>query len=356
MTIASAAVLAVSGLFRAYLAITADRVSLLTVLPAHGEMGTYNDMAAGRYIDTSSGPLYPVFLMFMRLFYSDGGLRAVFLIQGMAIVLCAAAAGVTASRLSNRTAGMAALLFVSIYPTFIIYGLVTLPVVFCIMVVFLMMLVLTADTGDGKWDVPGSAVSGILGAAALLLHPVMVFLLPGLIAAVKKRILMLSVLLLLVVPWGVRNSVMEGRPVPLYEPAAYGVMDITAHTGGDGWKVIDNFYFNISFFMKKSLERAHMPVIFGNRTTNSHILEYSFVVAAIIGLYGLIRYAGRNRSGTLFPVMAYALLTIILTRYETRTRVVLEPLLIVYASILSGKLIGRPGREVPLPEPADDQG
>ena len=53
--------------------------TLLAVFPAQGEMGAYNDMAAGRYIDTSSGPLYPVFLMFMRLFSAkEAGFKAFF--------------------------------------------------------------------------------------------------------------------------------------------------------------------------------------------------------------------------------------------------------------------------------------
>ena len=339
LTATTTAVLAAAALYRIWLAVTADRVSILAVLPAHGEMGAYNDMAANRYIDTSAGPLYPFFLMFVRLFSADGGLRAVFAIQGCAIVLCAAAAGVIAARLSNRTAGMAALLLVCIYPVFIVYGLVTLPVVFCVTVVFLMMLVLSADTGDGTWDTPGSVISGILGAAALLLHPVMIYLLPGLFASVRKRLLMASVLLLLVLPWGIRNSVIAGRPVPVYESTAYELTAGDMVRLGDGWKIVEGLYFNASFLMKKSLERTHMPVIFGNRATNNHLLKYAFSAAALLGLAGLIRYSGRSHLRTLLPAISYAILTILLIRYSTRHRVILEPALLIYAGIAAGGII-----------------
>ena len=357
MNVTASAVLAAAAAYRIYLAVTADRVSILTILPAHGRMGTYNDMAANRYIDTVTGPLYPVFLMFMRLFYQDGGFRAVFVIQGLVIVLCAAFAGMIATRLSNRTAGMAALVIVSAYLSFILYGLVSLPVVFCILIVFLMMLVLSADTGDGEWDTPGSVVSGILGGAALLLHPVMIYLLPGLFAAVRKRMLMASVLLLIVAPWGVRNSVLAGRPVPVYESAAYETGGGESVRSGSGWKVIDDLYFNVSFLMKKSLERAHMPVLFGNRATNRHLLEYSFVFVALTGLAGLIRYSGRNNLRPMLPTLSYIILTILLTRYTARSRVLFEPLLLVYASILIGESLGKVGKRrsgEPVPEPADD--
>lgn len=353
---AALATLAAAAAYRVYLAVTADRVSILAVLPAHGEMSAYNGMAADRYIDTATGPLYPVFLMFVRLFYQDGGLRALFIIQGLTTVLCAAAAGVIASRLSNRTAGMAALLLVSAYPAFVIYGLVSLPVVFCIMTVFLIMLVLSADSCDGRWDTPGSVISGILGAAALLLHPMMIYLLPGLLAAVRRRLLMASILLLLIVPWGVRNSVMTGRPVPVYEFSAYQLTAGETVRNSDGWKVIDSLYFNISFIMKKSLERTHMPVIFGSRTTNNHILQYAFVAAALLGLTGLIRYSRRSHLRAILPVMTYTLLTILLTRYTTRTRVFFEPLLLVYASILIGESVGKLRGGEPRPEPVDDTG
>ena len=361
MNVTALAALAAAAIYRVYLAVTADRVSILTVLPAHGEMGAYNGMAADRYIDTVTGPLYPVFLMLMRLFYRDGGLRAVFIIQGLVIVLCAAFAGVIAARLSNRASGLAALLLVSLYPAFVIYGLVCLPVVFCILTVFLMMLVLSADSGDGGRDTPGSVISGVLGAVALLLHPVMIYLLPGLFAAARRRLLMASVLLLLIVPWGVRNSVIAGRPVPVYEFSAYQLTTGETALSGD-WKVIDGLYFNLSFIMKKSLERSHMPVIFGSRTTNNHLLQYAFVVAALFGLTGLIRYYGRSNLRTLLPVMTYAILTILLTRYTTRTRVIFEPLLLVYASILvgeslwklgRGESLGKGRREELRPEPAN---
>lgn len=333
MNVAAAAALAASAAYRIYLALTADRISVFRILPAHGEMGTYNDMAANRYIDTVTGPLYPFFLMFIRFFNADGGFRAVFVIQGLAIVLCAASAGVIASRLSSRTAGLAALVIVSAYLPYILYGLVSLPVVFCILIVFLMMLVLSADKGDGEWDTPGSVVSGILGGAALLLHPVMIYLLPGLFAAVKKRMLMASIILVIVVPWGVRNSVMAGRPVPVYESTAYELSGGETVRSVSGWKVIDNVYFNVSFIMKKSLERAHMPVLFGKRSTNKHVLEYAFVLAALLGLAGLIRYSDKKQSRMLLPTASYVILTMLVTRYTTRSRVILEPALLIYAGL-----------------------
>jgi hypothetical protein len=339
MNATAGAVLAVAAIYRIHLAVTADRISVFTILPAHGEMGTYNYMAANRYIDTVTGPLYPGFLMFMRLFDQDGGFRAVFVIQGLVIVLCAAFAGIIATRLANRKAGMAALVIVSAYLSYILYGLVSLPVVFCILIVFLMMLVLSADNGDGEWDTPGSVISGILGATALLLHPVMIYLLPGLFAAVRKRMLMASILLVIVVPWGVRNSMLAARPVPVYESTAYELAGMETVRTGSGWKVVDDLYFNVSFLMKKSVERAHMPILFGKRDTNKHVLEYTFVIVALLGLTGLIRYSDRSQIRTLLPTASYVILTLLITRYTTRSRVIFEPALLIYAGITVGGIL-----------------
>ena len=356
LTVPAAVVLAASAVYRVILALTADRVSILTVLPGQGEMGSYNDMAANHYIDISTGPLYPLFLMFIRLISEGRGLRPVFAIQGCAIVLSAAAAGIIAARLSNRSAGLAALVLVSGYPAFIMYGLVTLPVVFCVTVVFLLMLVLTSDSRDGAWDVPGSVMSGILGAVALLLHPAMIYLLPGLFAAVRKRLLMASILILLVAPWGVRNCIIAGRPVPVYELRAYEITVKPALWLADGWKPVKHLYFNASFLMKKSLERAHMPVLFGNRAANNHVLQYSFVILALLGLAGVIRYSDRSHIRTMLPMISYAVLTILITHYSRRQRVILEPALLIYAAVLIGKSLRRRKVDGSRPESPDDKG
>jgi len=340
-TAAAALVLTASAVFRAWAAFTADRVAVLGVLPVHGEMGELNRMAADRYIDASTGPLYPVFLMFIRLFDPGGGLRAVFVIQGLAVVLCSAAAGLIAFRLAGRAAAFVALLLTSLYPAYFVYSLVTLPVIFCVTLVFLILLVLSADSRDGPGEMRKSVVSAVLGAASFLTCPAMIFLVPGLFAAVRRRLVAISVFVILVAPWGVRNSVVEGRILPVYDQAAYATANGPAANIGRGWKAVDRLYYNLSFLMKKSLERSHMPVFFHSRSTNSHFLEYAFVAAALLGLGGLIRYADRRQMRILLPVISYVALTMLLVTYTRRHRIVLEPVMLIYAGISVAGIIGR---------------
>ncbi len=385
---ASAAfVLAAAALQRIHMAITVDRVKYLYVLPLHGKAAIYNNMAEGRYIDTSTGPLYPLFLMLVRLFAPGGGLRAVFLLQGLATVLGAAAAGVTAMRLAERSAevswpavpakgvpvspaaggsagtvglrrqaaGLAALILVAAYPPFIIYSLVVLPLIFCVTVVFLLMLVLSAGGENG--EAPGPVVPAILSAVAFMLHPVMVFLFPGVLAAVRRRLVAAAVFLVLTAPWGIRNCVIAGRPVPVYESIAYEVAPARLFKARGGWQIIEGIYFNARFLMKKSYERAHMPIAFGTKRNNDHVLGYSYVAVALLGLAGMAAYAGRAGFRTLLPLISYAAVTILITTYTTRRRVILDPAMLVFAGItvaaILSRLLGlfRPRRNGALEEP-----
>jgi hypothetical protein len=347
LTASAAAVLTLSAAARIWAALTADRVAVLGVLPVHGEMGGLNSMAAEHYIDASTGPLYPVFLMFIRLFSPGGGLRTVFVIQGLAVVLCSAVAFLIALRLAGRAAAFAALLLASFYPAWFVYSLVTLPVIFCVTLVFLIMLVLSADGTDGSGDLPKAVVSSVLGAASFLMYPPAIFLVPGLFAALRRRLVAISVFVIIVAPWGVRNSVVEGRILPVYEPAAYGTANGPAANAGRGWRAVDRLYYNVSFLMKKSLERSHMPVFFHSRSTNSHFLEYAFVAVALLGLGGLIRYAGARQMRMLLPVISYVALSMLLVTWTRRHRTIIEPALLIYAGIaaagLAGRLYSRPG-------------
>jgi hypothetical protein len=77
---------------------------------------------------------------------------------------------------------------------------------------------------------------------------------------------------------------------------------------------------------------------------NKHLLQYSFVLVSLLGLAGLMKYYDRSQTRTILPVASYVALTVILTFYTRRYLSIVEPVLLVYASILVGSVPGQLGK------------
>ncbi|MBN2069908.1 MAG: hypothetical protein JW814_00510 [Candidatus Krumholzibacteriota bacterium] len=323
---------ALSAIHRLALALSIDPVSYLGVIPKQGEMGMYNEMAASRYIDTIHGPLYPAFLMAARFFGRGDGLHSVFIIQSIVSVAMIPVAFFSVLRAAGKQSAVAAAILAALYPSLIIYNLVALPITFVMLLLFLIVLTnVSALTDRTK-----ALATAVISSTGVLLDPMIIFFIPGTALIVKKKIPFLLLTLLLLLPWGIRNSMIAGRPVLLYEASGYGIDLKKFNNPFDGWKIISGIDSNISFLAGNAIEKSHMPVIFGKRTDHEHITGYSYIMILLAGSLGIFRFLSSKNSSAFYPPLSYLVLIVILTQIKYRYRIPLEPFLIIYTSILAG--------------------
>ena len=71
----------------------------------------------------------------------------------------------------------------------------------------------------------------------------------------------------------------------------------------------------------------------------NYINTYSYIIIMLIGMAGLIKYGNRENLRTMAPVLTYIVLLIFFTRIHDKieSRVLWEPMLIVYGAILIGR-------------------
>jgi hypothetical protein len=237
--------------------------------------------------------------------------------------------GVSA-RLHSRLAGIVAASITAIYPNFIIYNLDVLPRSLGLLLVVFLMYLAVAKPGGNFSSFMSAAINGL----GILLNPIFVYLTPGLFAAVKRRISFIIVLAAVLTPWIARNAVVYKKLVPVYEPAVYE-FDVRKYSKfKEGWGTVHDLYNSLaSIFSRGFIE----PLDFGADTVkrnSTYATHYAYIAVMLLGLTGLIRHYRRDHRGAVFPIAGYAVLLTLLSTFELVHRAFLEPMFIVYASIL----------------------
>lgn len=295
----------------------------------HLEGGYYSKVAIEGAIDTQHAPLYPLFLKVIYLIFGKFNNRAVFAFQGVISSLTVLLVFTTVMRLRNEAAGLIAAMIFTIYTNFIIYMMNVMDESFAILIVVAIMATATAQLGDKDKAVNYAILLG-LGA---MVKPLLLLLTPGMLIAVKKRIVFLLLLIAILAPWTVRNSIIESKPVPVYHKNALRVgMRNYAHAYIK-WDVVDRIYRSASSVLKRGL----YPGLKRNAKVNKNFInsaEYMYGPIMILGFIGLIVHYKREHRVLVIPVLGYILLLIFFTRFQLKFRVPLEPLLIVYAAVL----------------------
>ncbi len=342
--IAAALIFVCAAVYRISLVFTADLAALRGRVSVMSLIYPYNEMAAKKFFDTTHGPLYPLFLMIVRGLSGGDGLRAIFFLQGLVSLGSAGLAFVCVRRMGHETAAPFAAALVAFYPPMIAASMVSLPITFCVATIFIMMTVSADDTGERIWTV----LSAAAGAVGVLLYPMMIFFVPGLAVTARRRLLFLAVFAVLILPWGIRNSIVEGKAVPFYTAGAYEI-NLRYYTDADeGWKVAEGLYSNAASFLRRAHPLDEMPVIFGDRFNNHHLLRYSYVVIMLFGLGGIIAFLRRRDTAVVLPSAGFVLITLFLTRYETRYRVFVGPIFLLYTSIVLGYYYSKLAERIPF--------
>jgi 4-amino-4-deoxy-L-arabinose transferase-like glycosyltransferase len=304
------------------------------VQPRYREMTTLVQFAQIGEYDKFHPPLYIVLLRTLLRIFGMENFKAVYVAQGFFSALTVIPMYVIARRLCNRIAGGVAAAITAIYPNYILYSLKTLPDALSVFLVILLMLVAVVQTSAERRSYINAVITGI----GMLVNPVFWFLIPGMLITTKKRIAYMLIVLAFLIPWVAYSSTQSRKFVPGYHTWAYS-FDIDKYTQGkDRWHTVTKLYNNASIMVKKA---AIMQSWSESEKRSTYATEYSYFFIMLLGLWGLIRYYRREHRAVALPILLYTILLLFFSIAHVRHRSLLEPLLIMYTSILAGTLCQR---------------
>lgn len=347
-----------AAVLRIYLAATCDNE------PDFSDMHNYNELAVEGQFNTYLPPLYPLFL---RLIYSVAGnynYKAVFIVQSIITSFMILMIYDIVRRVANDTSAVWAAFLCAINPNFIAYGLTTMTEALSLFMVVLIIWLLYKPFGDSKKAI----ALGCVLVAGIYIKSAILFFVPSTLLVTKKRLTLALVLVVLIAPWIVRNAVVHGKVAPVsdtgalnfyatYNPAATGSRHVAAKDTPlktydhdqmtyvrealkfiihNKWKTVDITYNKISLLLTRGWDTFVLRPVVGKNSTLNNIMMYAYLLIAVFGFIGLIElYDGRNRIIALM-MFSYLLFSILLAIFKFRYRVLIEPMLIMYASMWIG--------------------
>jgi 4-amino-4-deoxy-L-arabinose transferase-like glycosyltransferase len=278
---------------------------------------------------SNSAPLYPLFVRAAHAGFGAAADRAVFMTQALLGASVVALMYATAARLGNRRAGFIAAGVSAVYPAFIGYGLGIRVEWLTVILVTLLMAVSARTIVDRMRTVISTVIVGV----AMLAQPTLTWLTPGAVVAAKRRAVFLGVLIVIIAPFTIGNAVREHRISPVYTPWALGV-SLGNFNWKSGWSTIDRIYDSANNVVTRGPMAGNVGGDKSLSLERGPQARYLYVVFMLLGFIGLARYYRRNQRGVVLPVMLYIAVLVVFSNFEITLRVPLEPLLILYASIL----------------------
>lgn len=306
-------------------------ISLTTELNAYRlQMEGYDRIAAGGFIGTTIAPLYPFIIRTTYAVFGQYNHVAIFVLQAIAGAMIVPVVFTVTARLHNRSAGFISAVLCAVYPGFLTYSVAPIIETWAILLVVCCMLVISSDSGGHRRAV----WAAVIAALGILLKPFFVYLVPCLLIQLEKRLTFVLVMVMFLTPWAVRNSIVAGKPVPVYETAAYKFDFYKYYKVRDGWETLDKFYEHISNILSKNVSYENISGT-DKETINAHYIKaYFYVFLLLGGLIGFIRYYSRRHRGVAALVFGFIASVILLSRFKMRYRALIEPFWIVYTSIL----------------------
>ncbi|MBN1163021.1 MAG: glycosyltransferase family 39 protein [Candidatus Krumholzibacteriota bacterium] len=299
---------------------------------AANDNARYDLFSTGGGINAARAPLYPHLLRLTHALFGAGYPRAVFIFQGILSALAAVLIYLPAKRLCDRTVALVTAALCALSPNFILYCLALTPGSVVIFLGILLLALASLEIGD-KFK---GAVSGVLLGLGILTEPVLIFLLPGMIFTLKKKLFFLVLLLAVLAPWTIRNSVIDSRPVPVYRIEAYR-FNFDKYYRSEvlgAWNTASGLYNNAAIILNKGWETPDSMAQDDPRRNSNYTAAYTYTLISLLGFIGMAKYYRRDHRPLVLPLLVYIVLLIFLTIFELRFRMLLEPVLILYTSMI----------------------
>ncbi|MBN1163018.1 MAG: glycosyltransferase family 39 protein [Candidatus Krumholzibacteriota bacterium] len=324
-------------------------MSLVTVIsPSTSDPLGWAKLALENGPGPSAGILYHYFLRLIFLVGGDHGYRLLFILQSLAGSLTVIFIYSIARRTAGFRAGIIAAVLSALFPDFIIHSVTATPATGAI---FLLALGMLFTRGEGD-DTRRAGWAAALIGLGVYLKPVMVFFIPGLLLTVKRRLRFLLILAALLAPLTALNSILAGRLLPVYQARAFSLDSGRYVIRGmdDVLQAVDEIYVNATSLFSKGQTGADARGAGERDARNAgYIRAYGYLLVMLLGVLGLLKCSRREQLGILLPAGGYYLLAVLFSWLGYWNKILLEPLLIVYASLFAAgyyrSRTDRPGGE-----------
>lgn len=304
-----------------------------SITPDLGDMALFDKLAVEGGLNACHAPLYPLFLRVIYSIFGNYNYTSVFFVQGIVNAFLVVLIYKLAVKICNQTAGIIAASICAIYPNFIMYSLITSTESFSLVLVVLIMMTLVLQLSDGY----KASISAVLVGSGILLEFSHLFFVPGLFVVLRKRRLFLLILACILMPWTIRNAVVHQGFVPVYDSIKCNFKLIQYVQARDGWDTVDYIYHNMSSVMGRYWNYLENGRIISGKSVPYYISKYSYTILLALGLLGLARFFRKENLVVILPVLGFVGLHVLVSTFEQRFRVIIEPMLIVYLSIFIGK-------------------
>ncbi len=312
-----------------------------TLYDQAGEGIRYIGQVKGGPVDSSSPPLYILFLRVCLGIFGRGAAKAAFVFKGIIGTVSVALIYYIAREISDRTTAVISAVIAAIYVHYIMAALALSPRVPGIMVILAVTLILIR-VKEGK---RGNGLAGAILGLGILVDPYLLLFVPGFLLVSRKRSFFAAALLGVVMPWMIRNSVREGAIMPVYAPDA---LELDLST----WVVreleglylfVDKIYVNAASIPSRGAgwvepsgsvvdEKIRNISMFGN---------YFYMVTVLCGLVGMLRYHSKEQRLLLLPALIYLGLLVLFSTCRNSNRLLAEHIAIFYAAILLTRIFSR---------------
>lgn len=285
-------------------------------------------------INKHQPPLYPLFIRTAYGLFGFKNYRALFIVQGIVSALVVPLLFLLVTHISTPATAFTAGTIAALYPNFVLHNITLLENSIGIFLTTVLMFILLIDCKESNRAIAAAVTTGI----GIMLMPVFLYLLPGLLFVLKKRKLYLVVLTIVLLPLVIHNSVLNQKFVPLFNRSTWAI-DLQTYQNED-ITLMDTMYLKIATLFRKESKLVYHEGIDRTLIAKIYISYYSYILLLIAGMIGMIRFYRKEHRSIVFPMLSFVFLLVFIGRFDLEYRVLLEPLLIVYLSILLTHRVG----------------
>jgi hypothetical protein len=358
-TIPQPASVAAAVVVLASLAVRVHLALRCAALPEYSDMEFYNEVALSPGFPTALPAGYPLFLRAVYALFGARNYTAVFVGQSVLSALTVYLVYRVARKVGTAATGITAAAVAAVYPNFILYNLTTLTETWSLLVLAALLAVLVAAIGEAR----RSILAALLLVIGFLFKPVMLFLLPGTWLAVRRKAFFAAAAAVVFVPL-VSYEMIAGESFlrgsrglykAYHDPAPGGSAPMDSMRaeldGGElpsasylrqGWVYIrdqrahalESIHRKSTILVSRGWDAFVLQPIAGGAKRTRLLMDYAYLPVMVLGFIGMARrYGPRNRMIAL-PAIGYVLLVLIFSIFKYRYRLLLEPVLIIYAALL----------------------
>jgi 4-amino-4-deoxy-L-arabinose transferase-like glycosyltransferase len=326
-------------------------------VPDFSDMAFYNQVAMGPGFPKSLPPGYPLFLRAIYGVFGAYNYRAVYVVQAIISALTVLLVYWVARKAGNRNAGLIAAGIAAVYPNLIAFNLTTMTDTIGVFSVMLLLAVLVASIDEKKKSI-SAAIVFLLG---FTFRPAFILFAPGALLSLEKRRVFILAFIVLLAP-AVAFETFIGdtfhrsavATYETYDPALDGVNFISPDSTELGSnelpsyvylkaalknimqnkdRAIENIYNKTAVLLARGWDSFVLQPVVGRERFWLYVMTYAYLPVLVLGFIGMSRLYGRNSRMLALPALGYLAFAITFFLFKLRYRLMIEPVLIMFAAM-----------------------